>query len=33
MPLDEMVEQLLGIKKPRDKNRLVTFKCPYNSAV
>jgi len=35
MPLDEMVEELVGFKGGlrRDKTRLVTFKCPYNSAV
>lgn len=34
MPLDETVEELLGYKGiKRDKNRLVTYKCPYNSAV
>jgi hypothetical protein len=34
MPLDEMVEELLGFKGvKRDKTRLVTFKCPFNSAV
>lgn len=34
MPLDDTVEQLLGYKDSRrDKTRLITFKCPYNSAV
>ena len=34
MPLDEIVEELLGFKgMKRDKTRQVTFKCPYNSAV
>ena len=40
MPLDEMVEALLaGGEKPvpgagkRDRSRLVTYKCPFNSAV
>jgi len=40
MPLDEMVEELLGggVKPApgtpkRDRTRLVTFRCPYNSAV
>jgi len=34
MPLDETVEELLGFKGvKRDKTRLVTYKCPFNSAV
>jgi major vault protein len=34
MPLDETVEELLGYKGiKRDKTRVVTFKCPFNSAV
>lgn len=34
MPLDEMVEQLLGYKAAkRDATRMVTYKCPYNSAI
>lgn len=34
MPLDDMVEELLGYSKSRrDKTRLITFKCPFNSAV
>ena len=35
MPLDEIVEELIGFKGPvkRDKTRLVTYKCPYNSSV
>mmetsp|Transcript_19484 Transcript_19484/g.18608 ORF Transcript_19484/g.18608 Transcript_19484/m.18608 type:complete len:417 (-) Transcript_19484:440-1690(-) len=34
MPLDETVEELLGFKgKKRDKTKLVTYKCPFNSAV
>lgn len=34
MQLDETVEELLGFKGiKRDKTKLVTFKCPFNSAV
>jgi hypothetical protein len=34
MELDETVEELLGFKgQKRDKTRVVTFKCPFNSAV
>jgi major vault protein len=34
MPLDETVEELLGFKGTRrDKTRVVTFKCDYNTAV
>lgn len=34
MPLDETVEELLGFKgNKRDKTRLATYRCPYNSAV
>jgi major vault protein len=35
MPLDDMVEELIGFKgaNKRDKTRLVTYKCAYNSAV
>jgi len=34
MPIDETVEELLGFKGlRRDKTRLITFKCPFNSAV
>lgn len=35
MPLDDLVEELIGFKAPlkRDKTRLVTYKCAYNSAV
>lgn len=34
MQLDEVVEELLGFKgKGRDKTRMVSFKCPFNSAV
>lgn len=34
MPLEETVEELLGYKGiRRDKTRLVTYTCPFNSAV
>lgn len=34
MPLDTMVEQLLGyVDGQRDKTRLVTYRCPFNAAV
>jgi hypothetical protein len=39
MPLDDMVEELLSGAKAapnpvkRDRTRLVTYKCPFNSAV
>lgn len=35
MPLDDMVEKLVGFDNTnkRDKTRLVTYRCPYNSAV
>jgi major vault protein len=34
MPLDETVEELLGFKGiKRDRTRLITYKCPFNSAV
>ncbi len=35
MPLDSMVEELIGFKggKVRDKTRLVTYRCEYNSAI
>jgi major vault protein len=35
MPLDSTVEDLIGFKMAgaRDKTRLVTYRCPYNSAV
>ena len=34
MPLSETIEELLGFKgKKRDKTRVVTFQCPFNSAV
>lgn len=34
MELDDQVEELLGYKgNNRDKTKLVTFKCPFNSAV
>lgn len=37
MNLDEQVEELLGFGKGtnqvRDKTRVVTYKCPFNSAV
>lgn len=34
MPLDEIVEELLGFKGiKRDKTRVVKYKCDYNSAV
>lgn len=34
MPLDDTVEDLLGYKGlKRDKTRLISYKCPYNSAV
>lgn len=33
MDLDLKVEELLGYTKRRDRTRLVTFKCPFNSAV
>jgi major vault protein len=34
MQLDDIVEELLGFKGlRRDRTRLVTFKCPFNSAV
>ena len=33
MELEPIVERLLGFDKKRDKTRLVTFQCPFNSAV
>lgn len=35
MPLDDMVEKLVGFDafNKRNKSRLVTYRCPYNSAV
>jgi hypothetical protein len=34
MPIDEIVEELLGFKgKRRDKTRLISYNCPFNSAV